>query len=93
MKNCSTTTGTILVLVSGLLLFTASAADRPVKKNKDYVPHAVAASAFPFVTSGMVAKIKTASIAKDGTIAARFRSAIKPMSDDVTKAIEAELAK
>ncbi len=72
MKNCSTPTGTILVLVSGLLLFTASAADRPVKKNKDYVPQAVAASAFPFVTSGMVAKIKTASIAKDGTITARY---------------------
>jgi OmcA/MtrC family decaheme c-type cytochrome len=72
MKNCSTLAGAALALVSGLLLITASAADRPVKKNKDFQPAAVAASAFPFVTTGVAVKIKSASIAKDGTITARF---------------------
>ena len=32
-------------------------------------------------------------IAKDGTIVARYRSKVTPMSDEVTKAVEAELAK
>jgi glutathione peroxidase len=32
-------------------------------------------------------------IAKDGTIVARYRSKVTPMSDEVTKAIDAELAK
>jgi glutathione peroxidase len=32
-------------------------------------------------------------ISRDGQIAARFRSAVKPMSEEVVKAVEAELAK
>jgi OmcA/MtrC family decaheme c-type cytochrome len=69
----STLTRTALVLVSVFcILAVASAADRPAKQNKDYRPMAAAAAPFPFVTTGVVVKIKSASIAKDGTITARF---------------------
>jgi OmcA/MtrC family decaheme c-type cytochrome len=79
MKSHSALARTVLVLVSLFcLLAVASAADRPVKQNKDYNPMAAAAAAagatapFPFVTTGAIAKIKSATIAKDGTITARF---------------------
>ncbi|HYL74029.1 MAG TPA: OmcA/MtrC family decaheme c-type cytochrome [Bryobacteraceae bacterium] len=51
---------------------TVSAADRPAKQNRDYSPMAAAAAQFPFVTTGVVVKIKSANIANDGTITARF---------------------
>lgn len=59
-----------LALVTSFFLITASAAERPAKQNKDFNP--AAASSFPMVTTGVVIKIKAASIAKDGTITARF---------------------
>lgn len=62
---------TVSVLAGALLFAGAAAADRPERKNKDYNP-AAQAGAFPFVTTGVVAKIKSASIAKDGTISARY---------------------
>src|SRR5689334_19223675 len=72
MKNCSALVKVVLGFLASLLLITASAADRPVKKNKDYHPAAATSAGFPFVTTGVAAKIKSASIAKDGTITARF---------------------
>jgi len=60
-----------LVLVSTLFLVAAPAADRPAKQNRDYNPTA-AATSFPFVTTGAAIKILSASIAKDGTITAKF---------------------
>ena len=59
------------ILVIATFFFTASAADRPVLKNKDYNPMALA-NVFPFVTTGVNVKLKAASIASDGTINARF---------------------
>jgi OmcA/MtrC family decaheme c-type cytochrome len=74
MKSYSTLARTLLVLVSIIcLVATASGADRPAKINKDYNPQAAAAAAqFPFVTTGVVVKIKSASIGNDGIITARF---------------------
>lgn len=70
MKTHSRTRAVLALATAGVLfLTTASAADRPVKQNKDYNP---AATAFPFVTGGVIAKIKSASIAKDNTISCRF---------------------
>ena len=60
-----------MVLVSLLFLLTASAADRPERKNKDFNP-AATTGAFPFVATGVIVKIKSASIASDGTITTRF---------------------
>jgi OmcA/MtrC family decaheme c-type cytochrome len=59
----------ILVIVA--FCITASAADRPVIKNRDYNPMALA-NVFPFVTTGVIVKIKSATIATDGTITTRF---------------------
>ncbi len=72
MKNCSALVRVALVFLTSMLLITASAADRPVKQNKDYHPAAAPSAGFPFVTTGVVAKIKSATIAKDGAIVARF---------------------
>lgn len=73
MKHCSALAGATLALVIFCTLFpiAASADDRPVKRNRD-LNLAAAAGAFPFVTTGVVVKIKYASVAKDGTITARF---------------------
>jgi len=71
MKNAALVR-VVLGFLTSLLLITASAADRPVKQNKDYHPAAATSAGFPFVTTGVVAKIKSANIAKDGTITARF---------------------
>lgn len=61
----------MMVLAVAAFFLTASAADRPVRKNKDYNPMAVA-NVFPFVTTGVTVKLKSAAIATDGTISARF---------------------
>jgi OmcA/MtrC family decaheme c-type cytochrome len=72
MKGYSTLARTALVLVCLFcLIATVSAADRPAKQNRDYTPKA-AATQFPFVATGVVVKIKSASIANDGTITTRF---------------------
>ena len=61
-----------MVALTSLVLISASAADRPAKQNKDYRPAAAPSAGFSFVTTGVVAKVKSANIAKDGTITARF---------------------
>jgi OmcA/MtrC family decaheme c-type cytochrome len=71
MTNRSVLVRVLLVLLASLLL-TASAADRPVKKNKNYNPEVAAGAGYSFVSEGMIAKIFSATIAKDGTITARF---------------------
>lgn len=63
-------TSALSALVIGSFLIAASAADRPAKQNKAYNP--MAASSFPMVTTGVAVKIKSAAIAKDGTITTRF---------------------
>src|ERR1035438_10098050 len=60
-----------LILVIPAFFITASAADRPVIKNRDYNPMAMA-NVFPFVTTGVIVKIKSANIATNGTITTRF---------------------
>lgn len=50
---------------------TASADDRPVIRNRDYNPNPMV-NVFPFVTTGVVVKVKSANITSDGTITARF---------------------
>jgi OmcA/MtrC family decaheme c-type cytochrome len=61
----------VLALVGTALLITASAAERPAKQNKAFNPAALA-NGFPLVTTGVIAKIKGATIADDGTITTRF---------------------
>ncbi len=60
-----------LALVSTLFLVAAHADDRPAKQNKDFVP-AAQAGAFPMVTTGVIVKIKSATIGQNGTLVARF---------------------
>ena len=60
-----------LALCSTVFLITASAADRPARQNKDYVPKA-SVGLFNSFTAGANIKILSASIAKDGTITTRF---------------------
>lgn len=64
----STHSRILCVLASAILLHAAD--DRPAKQNKAYRPDA--ASTFNSFTTGVVLKIKSASIAKDGTIVSRF---------------------
>ena len=70
MKSYCVVTRTVSSLVSSFLLIAASTADRPARQNKAFNP--TAASAFPMVTTGVIVKIKSASVANDGTITARF---------------------
>ncbi|HLJ48917.1 MAG TPA: OmcA/MtrC family decaheme c-type cytochrome [Bryobacteraceae bacterium] len=65
----SALTRAVVALVCTLALITTAAAERPGKKNKAFN---TAASAFPFVTTGVAVKIQSASIASDGTITTRF---------------------
>src|SRR5581483_7483847 len=67
--RCSFARG--FLALAGLFLTTAAfAQDRPARQNPAFSP--AAASAFNSLTTGVVLKIKSASIAKDGTIVARF---------------------
>jgi OmcA/MtrC family decaheme c-type cytochrome len=59
------------VVFVSLVLTSALAATRPVKRNPSYHPSAAAAQ-FPSVTTGVNVKIKSASIGKDGLITCRF---------------------
>jgi len=70
MKSHCVITRAALALVSSFFLIAASAADRPAKQNKAFTPQSL--NGFPAVATGVVVKIKSASIAKDGTITARF---------------------
>ncbi|MBZ5728761.1 MAG: OmcA/MtrC family decaheme c-type cytochrome [Acidobacteriia bacterium] len=73
MKNFSTLSRAALALVSAGVLITATAADRPERRNQSYNPEAAAAaSSFGFSATGVVVKIKSANMAKDGTITTRF---------------------
>jgi OmcA/MtrC family decaheme c-type cytochrome len=62
-----------LALVSSLLLATAFGQERPAKRNKDFNPEATAATtSFDSFTTGVLVKVKSAAIGKDGTITAQF---------------------
>lgn len=60
-----------LALFTTVLLITASAQDRPARRNKDYNPLA-STGIFNSFTTGANIKIISANIAKDGTITTRF---------------------
>ena len=75
MKSQCVYTRAALALVSSFFLLAASAADRPAKQNKAFNPTA-ALNGFPAVATGVAVKIKSASIAKDGTITAALLSPI-----------------
>lgn len=60
----------VVVFVSLVLVTSALSASRPAKRNKSY--NAAAAVQFPSVTTGVIVKIKSAAIGKDGVITARF---------------------
>ena len=74
MKSQCVYTRAALALVSSFFLLAASAADRPAKQNKAF--NAQALNGFPAVATGVAVKIKSASIAKDGTITAALLSPI-----------------
>src|SRR5204863_4763481 len=70
MNRRSVLTGALGFLISSIFVLTALAAGRPARQNANYNP--AAAAQFPSVTTGVAAKINSASIAKDGTITCRF---------------------
>ena len=70
MKLSPRLTGAGWALVSSAIVITAFAADRPARQNSSF--HPAAAVQFPSVTTGVAVKIKSAAIAKDGTITCRF---------------------
>ncbi|HXP89031.1 MAG TPA: hypothetical protein VN841_30195 [Bryobacteraceae bacterium] len=59
-----------LFFICAFFSIAGSAQERPAKRNPAYNP--AAASLFDSFNTGVVLKIKSASIAKDGTITARF---------------------
>ena len=70
-KIRSAVVSALSVLVIVAFCTTPCAAQRPEKKNPAFRPEALV-NPFPLVTTGVIVKIKTASIAKDGTITTRF---------------------
>src|SRR5215831_17220746 len=70
MKPRSILNWILSIFASSILVLTALAAGRPARQNKAYSP--AAAAQFPSVTTGVNVKIKSAAIAKDGTITCRF---------------------
>src|SRR4030081_1084054 len=72
MKNFHVVARAASALVCAIFILAASAAERPAKLNKDFNPAAANANGFSVVTTGVIVKLTTASIAKDGTITARF---------------------
>ncbi len=62
----------ILALTGTLLISAASGQSWPAKHNRDYRADATAASSFDSFTTGVVVKIKSAAIAKDGAITTQF---------------------
>src|SRR5580698_1876152 len=71
MKKCAFRTSAALALVTTLSLVAAHADDRPVKQNRAFVP-AAQAGAFPMVTTGVIVKIKNATIGQNGILVVRF---------------------
>jgi OmcA/MtrC family decaheme c-type cytochrome len=71
MKTYSILPKVIVVLIATLLLGAAYGQDWPVKRNRDFRPDA-ASSFNAFITTGVIVKIKSAAIAKDGTITTQF---------------------
>lgn len=73
MKSHSVFSGASVALIGTLFLVTASGQDWPAKRNKDFNAAApAAASLFNSFNTGVVLKIQSATIAKDGTVTARF---------------------
>ena len=73
MKTNKIFSTALVALVGTLFLTVASGQDRPAKRNRDYNPQATAAaSLFNSFNTGVVIKIKSASIAKDGTVTTQF---------------------
>jgi OmcA/MtrC family decaheme c-type cytochrome len=72
MKTHTLISTATLALASSLLLTTAFGQERPARQNKDFNPEAAAATTFNSFTTGVLVKIKSASIGKDGTITATF---------------------
>jgi len=60
-----------ILAITLALIALSTAQDRPARQNKSYNP-AATTNGFGFVTTGAILKIKSASIAKDGTITTRF---------------------
>jgi len=71
MHNSAVARAALALCCVFALNIAASAADRPAKQNRDYIPKA-SASLFNSFTTGANIKIISASIAKDGTITTRF---------------------
>ena len=71
MKTFPIFPGAMLALGSAFFLVAASGQDWPAKRNRDFHP-AATTSSFGFVTTGVIVKIKSAGIAKDGTITTQF---------------------
>jgi OmcA/MtrC family decaheme c-type cytochrome len=61
-----------LALACLFLIAAAVAQDRPAKQNPAFNPAAAPANGFDSFTTGVVIKLKSAAIAQDGTITARF---------------------
>ena len=72
MKTHTLFSTATLALASSLLLTTAFGQERPARQNKDFNPDAAAATTFNSFTTGIKVKVKSATIAKDGTIVAQF---------------------
>jgi len=73
MKTHTIFSTATLALVSSLFLATVSGQERPAKRNRDFNPEATAAAtSFNSFTTGVRVKVKSATIAKDGTIVAQF---------------------
>ena len=72
MKTHTIISTATLALASSLLLTTAFGQERPARQNKDFNPEAAAATTFNSFTTGIKVTVKSASIAKDGTIVAQF---------------------
>src|SRR5579883_1539324 len=71
MKICSAVSRAVLAFIFLFIFVNLLVAEPPAGQTKNYNSVA-AANPFSFVTSGAIIKLKSASIAKDGTITARF---------------------
>jgi OmcA/MtrC family decaheme c-type cytochrome len=73
MNAYSVFSGASMVLIGSMFLATSSGQDWPAKRNKDFNAAApAAANLFNSFNTGVVLKVKSATIAKDGTVTARF---------------------
>jgi len=70
MKKHSVPIRAALIFAGAFFILAASAQDRPAKQNPSYRPNAT--TLFDSFNTGAVIKIQSATIAKDGTITAKF---------------------